>query len=109
VDLYFEPDGRLSSIEFYSNPDQWAPSRLDELPSSLPPVWLRFRVELDENAIGGFDCAAAVAWDVVSRTLALRFGDAEPARWYAAADTVAIAADTASSLCEIRLLNAVIG
>jgi hypothetical protein len=104
VEVTWQDENRLHSIELRTGQDQWEPSHLAIPSERAEECSITFGLEYDVNRIASIDLEVHVHWDAAHARLGLRFGktERENLRWAAIADTVFVCVDDEQTLCEIR-------
>lgn len=107
VDLLWQDESRLHSIELRTGRGEWEPSPLPLPAGRAEAGSVRLGLAYDGNRVASVDVDVCVLWDVEHARLGLRFGNAEPerGRWVAIADTVFVWVDDPLELLEIRFAD----
>jgi hypothetical protein len=107
VDVTWQDESRLHSIELRTARDQWEPSSLHIPSERTEESSMTFGLEYDVHRIANVDLDVRVLWDAEQARIGLRFGSAEPenGRWVAIADAVFVCVDDEQTLIEIRFTD----
>jgi hypothetical protein len=107
VDVTWQDESRLHSIELRTGRSQWEPSSLPLPSGGAEKSSMTFGLQYDVNRIASIDLQVRVLWDAQQARIGLRFGNAEPenVRWVAVADAVFVCVDDEQSLIEIRFAD----
>jgi len=107
VEVIWQDESRLHSIELRTGQSQWEPSSLSIPSDRAEKSSMSFELEYDVNQIASIDLAVRVLWDAQQARIGLRFGNAEPedVRWVAIADAVFVCVDDKQRLIEIRFAD----
>jgi hypothetical protein len=107
VEVTWQDESRLHSIELRTGRSQWEPSSLLIPTERAEQSSMKLGLEYDVNHIATIDLEVRVLWDAQHARIGLRFCDAEPenVRWVAIADTVFVCVDDEHTLIEIRLAD----
>ena len=104
IEMVFVDDQRLESIEWRTNLSSWPRAQIDDLPGTLPSVWIGFDVAYDSNQIYSHNLDVSVQWDPVRARVVLRFDEkAVTTHWVRLADTVAVGISSEGALVELRV------
>jgi len=104
VDVTWQDESRLHSIELRTGRNQWEPSSLETPIGSVEDSSMMFGLDYDVNRVASIDLDVRILWDAGRSRIALRFGSADAAngRWVAIADNVFVCVDGQQTLIEIR-------
>jgi hypothetical protein len=107
VDVTWQDDSRLHSIELRTGRGEWESASLGTPTEGLEDSSMTFRLDYDINRVASIELEVRVLWDATRSSIALRFGNAVPAngRWVAIADTVFVCVDDEQRLVEIQFEN----
>jgi hypothetical protein len=107
VDLTWQNEDRLGTLELRTSPNQWEPTALPTPTGRIEASTMTLELEYDINRIARIDVDVCTFWDTTQATIALCFGSAEreKGRWVAIADSVFVRVDDERALAEIRLMD----
>jgi hypothetical protein len=104
VDVIWQDQSRLHSIELRTGRNQWEPSSLGAPTGSVEESSMSLGLDYDVNHVASIELDVRVLWDAQRSCIALRFVNTDPAhgRWVAIADNVFVCIDGEQALIEIR-------
>ncbi len=107
VELTWQDESRLHSIELRTGRGQWERSPLGAPSDKVGETLMTLGLDYDVNRVASTELEVRVLWDPTLARIALRFGNAErrAGRWTAIADNAFVDVDGEGMLQEIRFAN----
>lgn len=107
VELTWEDESRLHSIELRTGRSQWERASLGAPNGTVEQALMTLGLDYDTNGVASVELDVHVLWDPTLARIALRFGKEErrTEHWFAIADNAFVDVDDAQMLREIRFAN----